>query len=91
MAKKIVPTLADFERLREAIDDKVDLGNALVEGLEKALAKDLDGSDLEKALLFLDMDNVNPAVVLWRRRFIEEALDELNAREALQDFLGDHG
>jgi hypothetical protein len=81
--EQIRPTLADFEQLGQALKDGQDLGNALQDGLADALAMDLDATDLERALLYLETRDLLPIIVKWRRRFIEAALEEIRARENL--------
>lgn len=80
--EQIKPTLADFFRIADALKaggSQGDLGNALVEGLEETLKRDMDSTDFERALLYLELEQLSPLIILWRRRFIERALVELDA------------
>jgi len=79
--EQIRPTLSDFYRVADAIKNGHDLGNALPDGVVLALNLDSQDNEVDLALLYLDMAKLTPFIMNLRRRFIECALEELDAEE----------
>jgi len=73
----IKPTLPEFYRVSNALKDNVDLGDAVIYGMTEAI-RECEGSDVERALLYLEMKDLMPFIIQWRQQYIIQALEYLD-------------
>ncbi len=62
--------LAKFEAVLAYVRGGNDTGNSLYQALDKMLI-DLDGAELDEALLTLDLEKLTPFLVIWRKYLIQ--------------------
>lgn len=67
--------LQQFEAAMAAIRDGKDLGNSLHDALVQTTI-DMDGDDFARAILTLNLEELTPFLVIWRRELIREILEE---------------